>query len=170
MSDNYENREIRFINANYEDLFKIPNGGYITITLNNGEQLIRQCRFHGECHVEVGNNLYHICEFAEKMERAGNTYEPCSEPQKVAGYVITDRMPAREKVFVMGHNPNAVQPWVTWQSYPDNPSNFDWGHYWNNRSDAWGDLFRRADAERTGKVYDHTKFIKQKQNRDNGER
>jgi hypothetical protein len=34
--------------------------------------------------VEVGNNLYHICEFAELMERGGHTCEPVkvTEPLK----------------------------------------------------------------------------------------
>ncbi len=33
---------------------------------------------------------------------------------------------------------------------------------WSSRSDAWSDLLCRADAERTGKPYDHTKRYKQK--------
>lgn len=32
-----------------------------------------------EYHTEVGNNLYHICEFAEVMQRCGNSYEPVQE-------------------------------------------------------------------------------------------
>ena len=163
---NPEGKDIRFIDSHYKELFRIPDGGYITITLDNGEQLIRRCKYHGECHVDVGNSgLYHICEFAEKMERNGNTYEPCPEPEIVAGYVITDRMPVRDKVFVLAHNPDAVQPWVSWQGRNDRPG-YDLGHYWSNRSDAWGDCFRRADAERTGRSYDHTKFIKQRADRD----
>lgn len=27
-------------------------------------------------HTEVGSNLYHICEFAERMQKNGATYEP----------------------------------------------------------------------------------------------
>ena len=168
MSKNIYNpygKEIRFIDSKYKELFRIPDGGYITITLDNGEQLIRQCKFHGECHIFVGSSIFHICEFAEKQERNGNKYEPCLNPEIIHGYVITDRMPTREKVFVMAHNPNAVQPWVTWQGYKKH-SGYDFGHYWSNRSEAWTDLFRRADAERTGRSYDHTKFIKQRQERE----
>ena len=29
-----------------------------------------------EYHTEVGSNLYHICEFAERMQKNGATYEP----------------------------------------------------------------------------------------------
>ena len=162
---NPQNKPIRFIDSRYNELFTIPDGGYINITLDNGEMLTRPCRFRGECHVDVGNNVYHICEFAEKMERNGNKYEPCPEPEAVNGYIITDRISVGDKVFVLAHNPDAVQKYVTWQGYEDKSRGYDWGHYWNNRSDAWGDCFRRADAERTGIPYDHTKFYKQRQER-----
>ena len=168
MNENIYNphgKDIRFINSDYKELFRIPDGGYITITLDNGEQLIRKCKYHGECHVDVGNCVYHICEFAERMEKNGNTFEPCPEPETVHGYTITDRMPAHDKVFVLAYNPNAVQPWVTWQGRKDSPG-YDWGHYWSGRSEAWTDCFRRADAERTGKSYDHTLSYKQRQDHD----
>ena len=34
------------------------------------------CRFIDECHTEVGNNIFHICEFAERMQQNGATYKP----------------------------------------------------------------------------------------------
>jgi hypothetical protein len=163
---NPENKPIRFINSDYKELFTIPDGGYINITMDNGEVLTRQCHYHGECHVDVGTNLYHICEFAEKMERNGNAYAPCPEPETIHGYVITDRMSVGDKVFVLAHNPDAAQKYVTWQGYADKSHGYDWGHYWDSRSDAWTDCFRRADNERTGSPYDHMKVAKQRQNRD----
>jgi hypothetical protein len=167
---NPENKPIRFINSEYKTLFTVPDGGYININRENGEILTRQCRYHGETHLDIGNlhfQLYHICQFAEMMEKNGSTYEPCPEPETVRGYMITDRMPAGNKVFVMAHNPDAVQKYVTWQGYADRSRGYDWGHYWDKRSDAWTDCFRRADSERTGIPYDHTKFIKQREkNRD----
>jgi hypothetical protein len=150
---NPENKDIRFIDSEYKTLFTVPDGGYITLTLYNGEQLIRKCRYHGECHVDVGTNIYHICEFAENMERNGNTYAPCPEPETVHGYVITDRMPVSDKIFVLAHNPDAVEKYVTWQGYADKSRGYDFGHYWSERSQAWTDCFRRADAERTGIAY-----------------
>jgi hypothetical protein len=103
------------------------------------------------------------------MERNGNAYAPCPEPEIVQGYMITDRMPVRDKVIVLAHNPNAVQPWVTWQGRNDRPG-YDWGHYWSDRSDASTDYIRRADAVRTGKSYDHTTLYKPRPNRDDGAR
>lgn len=73
---------IRFINSDYKELFRIPDGGKIIITSSWGEKSEYSCRFIDECHTEVGNNLYHICEFAGRMEQNGATYEPKpTEPQ-----------------------------------------------------------------------------------------
>ena len=165
MSDNIYNphgKEIRFIGHDYKDLFTIPDGGYITITLNDGEQLIRKCKYHGECHVDVGMNLYHIDEFAEKMKRAENTYEPCPEPESFRGYMITDRMTVGDMVFVMAHDPKGLDPWVTWQKNKAQ-SKYSESRYFSNRSDAFTDYFRRADAERTGIPYNPAPVAKKPQ-------
>lgn len=74
------NQDIRFIDSGYNELFRLPDGENIIITLDNGEQLDRNCRYIDEAHLEVGNNLYHICEFAERMEKCGNTYAPKNIP------------------------------------------------------------------------------------------
>lgn len=75
---------IRFIDPNYKELFRIPDGGKIIITSSWGEKTERPCRFIDEYHTEIGNNIFHICEFAERMEQNGVTYEPKpTEPQTV---------------------------------------------------------------------------------------
>jgi len=163
-SYNPDGKDIRFIDSHYRELFRVPDGGYITVTRYNGEQLVRKCKFLDECHTEISGECFHICQFAEIQERNGSTYEPCPELEVVAGYMITDRISVRDKVFVLAHNPNAVQPWVTWKGRNDRPG-YDLGHYWSGRSDAWTDYFRRADAERTGATYDHTKAYRQRQDR-----
>ena len=67
---------IRFIAPNYKELFRIPDGGRIIVTTSWGEKREYSCRFIDECHTEVGNNIFHICEFAERMQQNGATYEP----------------------------------------------------------------------------------------------
>lgn len=71
---------IRFIDSHYKTLFYIEDGGKIRINFKNDKSEERYCRYIDQTHVEVGNNLYHICEFAERMEANGNTYEPVGEP------------------------------------------------------------------------------------------
>ena len=73
-------RGIRFITPHYEEKFRIPDGDQIRITTYRGENLDRTARYIDEYHVEIGtetmSNLYHICEFAEIMERNGNKVIP----------------------------------------------------------------------------------------------
>lgn len=71
-----DKKYIRFINSDYKTLFHLPDGGRIRITYPDGKQIDRTCRFCDEFHTKVGNNLYHICEFAEHMEKNGASYEP----------------------------------------------------------------------------------------------
>lgn len=75
---------IRFITPHYKEVFRIPDGDQVRITTSDGEKMDRTCRYIDDYHVEVGRNLYHICEFAERMEQAGNTVVPLrsSLPEK----------------------------------------------------------------------------------------
>lgn len=70
---------IRFIDPDYKDLFRIPDGGRIRITRSDGGRDEYTCRFVDGSHMEICNgrdSVYHICQFAELMERNGNTVEP----------------------------------------------------------------------------------------------
>lgn len=67
---------IRFVDLHYHELFRIPDGGSIVVTAAWGEKSERICRYIDEYHTEVGSTLYHICEFAERMNRNGAAYEP----------------------------------------------------------------------------------------------
>ncbi|WP_367178468.1 hypothetical protein [uncultured Gemmiger sp.] len=73
-------RGIRFIDPNYKELFRIPDGDKIRILCNDGSQDDRTCRYIDDYHMEVGSphwdSLYHICQFAEIMERNGSTVIP----------------------------------------------------------------------------------------------
>lgn len=67
---------IRFINSRYDELFRIKDGGKIKIRYSDGEEQERVCRYIDEYHMEVGSNLFHICQFAEIMEQNGSEYAP----------------------------------------------------------------------------------------------
>jgi len=73
-------KNIRFIDSNYNTLFFVPDGGNVVLTFSDGEKLTRPCKYMGEYHAQIGSYVYHICEFAEKMERNGTTYAPEKPP------------------------------------------------------------------------------------------
>lgn len=164
-----DTKEICFIDPHYTELFRIPDGGRIVVTRPMGEmypgvqeQWIGVCKYLDECHTEINGECFHICQFAEIQQRVGSTVQPETEPEMVGSYRVTHRTIVGDKIFKFGVNPKAVQPYGTWQSYRDNPTCNDWGHYWSDRSAASTDLFRRADAERRGVSYDHTKLLDKK--------
>ena len=73
---NPQGRDIRFIDSHYKDLFRLPDGGSIRITFSDGESAVRKCSYIDEYHTLIGKNVFHICQFAELMERNGSTYQP----------------------------------------------------------------------------------------------
>ena len=73
-----KNQEIRFIDSRYNDLFWLPNGGFIQVDYPD-ETVIKQCVFVNPYHTQIGYNVFHICEYAEHMERIGATYQ--AEPE-----------------------------------------------------------------------------------------
>ena len=73
-------KDISFIDSRHNELFRLPDGEQIKITMENGNTLCRSCRYIDDYHLEVGDNLYHICEFAETMEANKSRYEPKEVP------------------------------------------------------------------------------------------
>lgn len=82
-------KEIRFIDSRYNTLFTIPDGRKITITYSDGEKAERECKYIDDYHAYIGNRCFHICEFAELMERNGNKYEPTD--RKSLDYGCTEK-------------------------------------------------------------------------------
>ena len=71
---------IRFITPMYDDLFRLPDGGKIRITYEDGVSEERICRYIDPYHLETEwRRIFHICEFAEWIQRIGATVEPVQE-------------------------------------------------------------------------------------------
>lgn len=83
--------DIRFINSHYDELFRIPDGEAIQIQYPD-ETIIKNCFYRDDYHTQVGQNMYHICEFAEIMERRCAVYapEPISMDEQMAWKVGKD--------------------------------------------------------------------------------
>lgn len=76
-------RGIRFITPGYKELFRIPDGDTVRIRRSDGTHIDRVCRYIDDCHMEIGSgwdSLFHICQFAEQMERCHNTVLPLTPP------------------------------------------------------------------------------------------
>ena len=69
-------RGIRFIDPHYNERFVIPDGDTIRIQMEDNKYADYTCRYIDDYHVEVGSQLYHICQFAELMEQNGNSVTP----------------------------------------------------------------------------------------------
>jgi hypothetical protein len=174
---NPQNKPIRFINSDYKELFTIPDGGRIVVTRPMGEmypnyqeQWVGTCKFLDECHTEINGECYHICQFAEIQERIGSTVEPETKPELIGDYRVTARTFVGDKVFKLGHNPKAPEPYGTWMCFKGENDRNNFGHYWSDKATARRDFFLRADSERTGRPYDHKTLIKNRQDRDDGAR
>lgn len=101
-----QDKAIRFIDSDYRELFRIPDGGSIKITYPPGDgrgTLTRACEYMDEAHTRIGGNVFHICEFAERMEALGARYEPEVQLQDAALLPFT---PGEEKFFTYNREEN----------------------------------------------------------------
>ena len=60
-----------------------------------------------------------------------------------AGYSITDVIRLQGNTYVLGHNPNAPSPYVTW-AYVEARNYYTFGHYFSNETDARASMIKRA--------------------------
>ena len=91
---------IRFITPEYKEKFRISDGEKIRITFSDGQVKDRVCRYIDDSHVEVGDDLYHICEFAERMEQCGATFIPLRSDLPEVCFSI---LPSTGDVIIIKH-------------------------------------------------------------------
>lgn len=98
---------IRFITPDYEERFRIPDGDKIRITLSDGEQFDRVCRYIDDYHLEVGDVCFHICEFAERMQQSEALVIPLrsSLPKQCYVFIQTEN-----KVGIVKRGENGYYP------------------------------------------------------------
>ena len=66
---------IRFITPDYREKFRVADGDKVRYFTKSGGKREPTCRYIDDYHFQVssglGENIYHICEFAEQFERHG---------------------------------------------------------------------------------------------------
>lgn len=67
--------DIRFINSSYDEQFRLPNGGKIEVEYPD-RTFSAKCEYIDDYHIYVGSEVYHICQFAEVLERGGGVCRP----------------------------------------------------------------------------------------------
>ena len=75
-----EPKEIRFIYPDYQEKFRIPDGDQILVSYPTGDRKAFVCKYIDDYHLLVGNNAFHICEYAERLQRRGA--HVCPFPEK----------------------------------------------------------------------------------------
>lgn len=64
-----EKNKIRFITSGYDTICFIEDGEFVTILNADGSTDKYECRYIDNYHTEICGNIYHICEFAELLEK-----------------------------------------------------------------------------------------------------
>lgn len=84
----------------------------------------------------------------ESLIRLQEEKDKPPQAKEFAGrYEITERMEVGQKVFALGHNKAAAQPYGTWQGRKGVKDSFDLGHYFSTYETAKTDLQDRAAKE-----------------------
>ena len=76
--DDPHDHSIRFITSSYDELFRIPDGGKVKIDYPD-RSFIAPCEYIDDYHTRIGGEVYHICQFAEILERGDGKASP--EPE-----------------------------------------------------------------------------------------
>lgn len=79
--------DVRLINSHYDDIYRIPDGGIIQINRSDGASCTARVERIDDYHIDIGGlgDVYHICQFAEIIERSGGTAYPEIQTQDEQG-------------------------------------------------------------------------------------
>ena len=71
-------KDIRLINSHYDDLYRIPDGGVVQADYPDGRSFTARLEHLDDYHFDMGGlgNVFHICQFAEVMERNHADFYP----------------------------------------------------------------------------------------------
>jgi len=73
--DDPHDHSIRFITSNYDELFRIPNGGKVRVDYPD-RSFLAPCEYIDDYHTRIGGEVFLICQFAELLERGDGKASP----------------------------------------------------------------------------------------------
>lgn len=71
-----DTKEIRFIDSSYNELFRIPDGGYIYILEKNTKPIKAMCKYVDDRHVNIEGRNYNLLSWARFLERNNKICSP----------------------------------------------------------------------------------------------
>ena len=110
---------INFIYPNYSPKFNLEDGDHIVVRYADGTDMVQDCRYVDEYHFQIGNLTFHICQYAELLERNGATVIPYRDslPEKCYVYVDT-----RDIYAIVTKGKDGYEPFEQ-AKYPDKERN-----------------------------------------------
>jgi len=69
-------KQIRFIDSHYNELFTVPDGANVILTHFDGKKEILHCEYIDKRLARIGGIVFHTREFAGEQERNGTVYAP----------------------------------------------------------------------------------------------
>ena len=89
--------DLRFIDSGYNEQFRLPNGGRIEVEYPD-RTFSAPCEYIDDYHAYIGGEVYHMCQFAEVLERGGGVCrpEPVLDAEQAAWKIGWDKFLAVE--------------------------------------------------------------------------
>lgn len=137
---------IEIITSGGSKLLDMPEGGHIKLIYNNGDLMVRTCSRINDEIILVGERRWMITEFADFVFRECATWEHVKMPEKVNGYIITDRATVGKTDIAVGENMELCKPYATWQRVSGSEK-YGAGRYFLKRFDALNDYTTRMFFE-----------------------
>lgn len=110
---------INFIYPNYSPKFNLEDGDHIVVRDADGTEMVQDCRYIDQYHFQIGNLTFHICQYAELLERNGATVIPYRDSLPDKCYIYVD---TRDIYAIVTKGKDGYEPFEQ-AKYPDKERN-----------------------------------------------